>query len=239
MAQGFTNGVPYPLPVTKGGTGLVSATINQILWSSAANTIAGLATANSSVLVTSGAGVPSLATVLPSGISAPNFQCSTYLDTNGLNMLQFVATASAVNNISLTNAATGVAPILSATGSDAAVSMVLQTKGTGAINILSQALTIPLIIQSGTSSQHTANIAFTNAATTQTITFPDTNQTVTATAAALTNGQIPIGNTGNLPRAATLTAGTNVSITNAAGAITIAQTNNLYAISFIMSRGLY
>ncbi len=38
---------------------------------------------------------------------------------------------------------------------------------------------------------------------------------------ALTNGQLIIGSTGAVPVAATLTAGTNASITNAAGAITI------------------
>lgn len=44
-----------------------TTTINQILYSSAANTVTGLATANSSVLVTSAAGVPSLSTSLPAG----------------------------------------------------------------------------------------------------------------------------------------------------------------------------
>lgn len=39
--------------------------------------------------------------------------------------------------------------------------------------------------------------------------------------AAMTNGQLIIGNTGGTPIAATLTAGTNVTITNAAGSITI------------------
>ncbi len=42
------------------------------------------------------------------------------------------------------------------------------------------------------------------------------------TSQLLTNGQLMIGNTGNDPTAAGLTAGTGVSITNAAGAITIA-----------------
>ncbi len=41
------------------------------------------------------------------------------------------------------------------------------------------------------------------------------------TSLALTNGQLAIGNTGNDPTAATLTAGTGVTITNAAGSITI------------------
>ena len=41
---------------------------------------------------------------------------------------------------------------------------------------------------------------------------------------AATNGQIPIGSTGSSPVLATLTAGSGISITNAAGAITIAST---------------
>lgn len=40
----------------------------------------------------------------------------------------------------------------------------------------------------------------------------------------LTNGQLLIGHTGADPAASTLTAGTNISITNAAGSITIAAT---------------
>ena len=46
---------------------------------------------------------------------------------------------------------------------------------------------------------------------------------VTATA-AMTNGQLPIGSTGADPVLATLTAGTGISVTNAAGSITIANT---------------
>jgi len=46
----------------------VSTTINQILYSSAANTIVGLATANSGVLITSAGGVPSISSTLPSAV---------------------------------------------------------------------------------------------------------------------------------------------------------------------------
>jgi hypothetical protein len=42
------------------------------------------------------------------------------------------------------------------------------------------------------------------------------------TSLALTNGQLAIGNTGNDPTAATLTAGTGITITNGSGAITVA-----------------
>jgi hypothetical protein len=48
------------IPVTGGGTGLTGTTINQLLYSSATNTIAGLATANKGVLITSTGGVPSI-----------------------------------------------------------------------------------------------------------------------------------------------------------------------------------
>jgi hypothetical protein len=45
-----------------------STTANQILYSSAANTVTGLATANNGVLITSGAGVPSISSTLPSAV---------------------------------------------------------------------------------------------------------------------------------------------------------------------------
>jgi hypothetical protein len=44
--------------------------------------------------------------------------------------------------------------------------------------------------------------------------------------AAATDGQIPIGSTGNDPVLATLTAGTNITITNAPGSITIASSTS-------------
>lgn len=46
-----------------------TTTINQILYSSAANTIAGLATGNSGLLVTGGTGIPSIATDIPTAVT--------------------------------------------------------------------------------------------------------------------------------------------------------------------------
>jgi len=52
------------------------------------------------------------------------------------------------------------------------------------------------------------------------------NSTGSLTSLAVgTNGQLPIGSTGANPVMATLTAGSNISITNGAGSITIASTN--------------
>lgn len=47
-----------------------TTTANQILYSSSTNTIAGLATANSGVLITSAGGVPSISSTLPSAVQA-------------------------------------------------------------------------------------------------------------------------------------------------------------------------
>jgi hypothetical protein len=74
------------LPATATGTGTIlradgtnwsattatyptTTTVNQILYSSSANVIGGLSTANNGVLVTSASGVPSISTSLPTGIS--------------------------------------------------------------------------------------------------------------------------------------------------------------------------
>ena len=79
MSQGFINALTLTLPVgvTSGGTGLTSTTINQLLYSSGTSTIAGLATANNGVLVTSAGGVPSISSTLPSGIAATNMALTT------------------------------------------------------------------------------------------------------------------------------------------------------------------
>jgi hypothetical protein len=51
--------------------------VNTLLYASSANVMGALATANSSVLVTSGGGVPSLSTTLPSGLAATNLTLTT------------------------------------------------------------------------------------------------------------------------------------------------------------------
>ncbi len=51
--------------------------VNTLLYASSANVMAALATANSSVLVTSAGGVPSLSTALPSSLTATNMNLTT------------------------------------------------------------------------------------------------------------------------------------------------------------------
>jgi len=50
--------VTFPIGVTMGGTGLTSTTINQLLYSSSNNVIAGLATVNNAALTTNATGIP-------------------------------------------------------------------------------------------------------------------------------------------------------------------------------------
>jgi len=57
------------------------------------------------------------------------------LDVNGLELLNLTATGSAVNELTLANAATGANPTLSATGGDTNVGITLTPKGTGEIVI--------------------------------------------------------------------------------------------------------
>jgi hypothetical protein len=54
-----------------------TTTVNRLLWSSSANVIEDLATANNGVLVTSAGGVPSISSTLPSGLSATNMNLTT------------------------------------------------------------------------------------------------------------------------------------------------------------------
>ncbi len=58
---------------------------------------------------------------------------TSILDTNGLQLALLTATSSAVNEITLANAATGNDPIISATGDDSNVGISFVTKGTGVI----------------------------------------------------------------------------------------------------------
>lgn len=86
--------------------------------------------------VTAGPGSGSQAATLVSGTNAalttPKIITSIN-DVNGNEMLSLTATGSAVNNIALTNAATGGTPTIAAVGSDADVSIDLQPKGAGVI----------------------------------------------------------------------------------------------------------
>ncbi|NBW19495.1 MAG: hypothetical protein EBR82_67120 [Caulobacteraceae bacterium] len=67
-------------------------------------------------------------------------------DTNGNELLYLVATASAVNELNIANAATGNAPSLTATGGDANVGIQLTPKGTGRTTVTQLTTTSPRVL---------------------------------------------------------------------------------------------
>lgn len=73
-------------------------------------------------------------------------------DTNGAELLRVTATASAVNDITLTNAATGNKPSLTATGDDTNITMRLAAKGTGSVEIAKVAYSSSTITTAGAAS---------------------------------------------------------------------------------------
>ena len=105
-----------------------TTTINQILYSSAGNTVTGLATANSSVLVTSAGGVPSLSTTLPANLVTTDptltqgVATKNYVDQTALNGTSVYA--ATISNLNVTQAGAGVgATLTDASGTFAAFSV--------------------------------------------------------------------------------------------------------------------
>ena len=63
-------------------------------------------------------------------------------DANGNEQVIFSSTASAVNELTITNAATGNAPSISTTGSDTNIGLTIAPKGTGDVNVDADTLRI-------------------------------------------------------------------------------------------------
>jgi len=67
-------------------------------------------------------------------LTAPNIVTSID-DTNGAELIKITATASAVNEITIANAATGNKPSITATGDDTNIGLNIQPKASGAVSI--------------------------------------------------------------------------------------------------------
>ena len=116
-------------------------------------------------------------------------------DVNGNELLYLVATASAVNELNLANAATGNAPSLTATGGDANVGIQLTPKGTGRTTVTQLTTTSPRVLTA----------------------INDTNGNeligITATASAVNEITVANAATGNNPVISATGGDTNVGIT--------------------------
>lgn len=110
------------IAVAQGGTGVTAITENAVLIGGA-TTIAEVTASSVDMVLTSTAG-------------APSFQYVQVLrDSAGLAVVESTGVASAVNNLNISNATTGNAPIVSAVGTDTNIDIVLQPKGTGVVSV--------------------------------------------------------------------------------------------------------
>ncbi|HNG26001.1 MAG TPA: hypothetical protein PLJ37_01195, partial [Chitinophagales bacterium] len=244
-----------------------TTTINQLLYSSSANTIAGLATANNGVLITDSGGVPSISSTLPNavqdnitrlgtvtsgtwnatviGVTFGGTGISSYAvgdllyanTTTTLAKLADVATGNA-----LISGGVGVAPSYGKIGLTTHVSGTLGvTNGGTGLNTIAQgdilygsaSNTIAALAKDTNATRYLSNTGTSNNPAWSQI---DLTNGVTGTLpfgnggtgfSSYTDGQLLIGNTGTggLSRA-TLTAGSNITITNGSGTITIAATGS-------------
>jgi len=97
-------------------------------------------------------------------------------DSSGNELVKFVKTASAVNELTVTNAVTGNAPSLSATGDDSNISLNLVAKGTGVV----QAGGVPVVTTTGTQTL-----------TNKTLTSPTVN-TATISSPTISGGTVSL-----------------------------------------------
>lgn len=133
-----------------------------------------------------------------------NFPGSGIKDANGNYLFQYATVGGfAVNNLQLVNSASTNPVLLTAVGADTNIGIAITPKGSGALVLdnliwpISDGLPFTFLYTNGS-----RQLAF---------------------SPQLTNGQLFIGSTGVLPVPANITAGTNVSIVNGAGSITISS----------------
>lgn len=193
--------------------------------------------ATGSGLVKSASGVYSTVTA-PSGAVVGDTDAQTLLaktlttpiiaqinDSNGNETLKLVATASAVNEVTITNKATGNAPTIEATGGDTNIGLNLKSKGTGAVqaNGLEIATSdVPQTLTDGaTVTWATGGVKYPNAAVTL-----GGNRTLAITdVVSGQSGTLIVKQDGTGSRTLTLPAGSKVR-DGGAGAITLSTAAN-------------
>lgn len=123
-------------------------------------------------------GTISISSPLPSNLTIPTPYINSIIDINANTILLLSSAPSAVNYIAITNTATNVSPGIAAIGTDADISLTLASQGTGEIALVTGALTQPLLIYSGTTSQHLTRFNMANTAADRSVTWQDASGTV-------------------------------------------------------------
>ena len=215
-----------------GSGSVTSGTANQLAYYAASGTtVSGLATANNGVLITNGAGVPSISSTLPSAVQG-NITTLGTVTSGTWNATILSPSYGGTGNSSFTayslicagTTPTGAFQNVASVGTSG---QILTSNGAGALPTFQNSQ------GSGTVNSGTANqLAYyaSNGTTVSGLGSANSASLVTNSAgvpawsSTMTNGQVIIGSTGATPTAATLTAGTNITITNAANSITISTT---------------
>jgi hypothetical protein len=121
------------IAVNRGGTGLTTYTTNNLLYATGATTLAGLSTANNGVLVTSGAGVPSISSTLPTGLSVPGMVVSTNAAVSAAGTTQGTGTAITSDRSVVTTVAAASGVVLPT--AVAGRTVVIVNKGANALRV--------------------------------------------------------------------------------------------------------
>jgi hypothetical protein len=126
-----TNSVTGTLPIANGGTGASSFTTgNRIIATNVGNT----ALVDTSLDPTQVVTLTGTQTLTNKTLTNPIIGTGIR-DTNTNSIIGLTPTASAVNNISVTNSVTGSGPTITAAGTDTNVALNLTGKGTGAVRL--------------------------------------------------------------------------------------------------------
>jgi hypothetical protein len=119
-----------------------TTTVANLVSTSGSTTTGNLTSSNgvfAGTITSGGVAVPTISssdTLSNKTLTAPKIENNGFIaDANGNESLNFVTTSSAVNNIQITNTATGSSPIISAVGDDANLAINLQQKGSAYVGI--------------------------------------------------------------------------------------------------------
>lgn len=178
------------------GHALLNAIISQDDYSLFSGVLGSMASQNSSLVTITGGTISgvTLSTITFSGTQtfASIKLTGSILDTNSNELFKFTTTASAVNEFTITNAATANSPILSVTGGDTNIDINFLVKGTGIYNFkstVSNGSTLKLFEATGSGSNYIS------------LKSPDTlagNITFVLPTADVVNGYLKSDGSGNL-----------------------------------------